>query len=246
MKLLDAHLHIRQKDLEDSFLEMMEQNNLYGLVAGTNPPDCGFVAELAKKSRFVIPTYGLHPWDADKYQIDQMLVYLHDCVIIGEIGMDSVWCDVELGRQRNAFIKQLDIAQKRGCPVILHTKGCEEEIAEIISNYSVPFIVHWYGCEKHLEKYIKQGCYFTVGPSVYTEKAMQQVVQAVPVYKLFVESDGLYTIEWLTEKRALPEMLPEVLKNIIKYIAQIKKLSEKKVQESMLYTMTRLIDFPLI
>ncbi len=242
MNLLDAHLHIRQEDLENSFLEMMEKNNLYGLVAGTMPSDCEFVAKLALKSRFIIPTYGLHPWYANQYEVSQLLAYLHDCVIIGEIGMDNVWCDIPLDKQRKAFIKQLDIAQKRKCPVILHTKGCEEEIAEIISGYSIPFIVHWYGSEEHLDKYIAQDCYFTVGPSVHMEKAMQLVVKEVPAERLFVESDGLYTIEWLTGKKALPEILPDVLYGITKYISDIKGIKTSEIQNKMLQTLNELID----
>lgn len=244
MMIIDAHLHIREEDIKNNFLEMMHKNNLYGLVGGTTPIDCDFVASLAQQSQFIIPTYGLHPWFAEQYHISQMQDYLQSCPVIGEIGMDSVWCDADISRQREVFIEQLDIAQRRGCPVILHTKGCEEEIAEIISDYSVPFIVHWYSCERHLEKYLEQNCYFTVGPRVYTRQAVQQVVQAVPMNRLFVESDGLYTIEWITGKKAFPQILPRVLKNIMKYIGDKKGVSENKVQESMQKAMSELIHWP--
>ena len=37
-----------------------------------------------------------------------------------------------------------------GKRVLLHTKGCEEEIARLVSERHVPCVVHWYSCMEHL------------------------------------------------------------------------------------------------
>ena len=57
-----------------------------------------------------------------------MLPLLKQASIIGEIGMDSVWCDVDLEIQKEVFEKQLQLAKEWDKPVILHTKGQEKTI----------------------------------------------------------------------------------------------------------------------
>ena len=75
---------------------------------------------------------GVHPWNASLDTLNSMFPLLKNAPIIGEIGMDSVWCDVDLKIQKEVFEKQLQLAQALNKPVILHTKGQEKAILELI------------------------------------------------------------------------------------------------------------------
>ena len=77
---------------------------------------------------------------------------------IGEIGLDNVWCTVDLGVQRTVFERQLAFAQQLGKPVVLHTKGMEREILDTIRYYPKRYLVHWYACPHWLQDYIDLGC----------------------------------------------------------------------------------------
>jgi len=239
--LIDAHLHITRNDVENNLFEIMEKNDIYGLVAGTNPNECAWVSMLSKRQKRVIPTFGLHPWYADQFDLNDMNDYLQGCLVIGEIGMDSVWCNVDLSCQRKVFIRQMNMAEERGCPVILHTKGQEKEIGDIIVDYSIPIIVHWYSSEKHLELYLKRDYYFTVGPDVMQNYAVQQVVKNVPMNRLFVESDGIAAIEWAQGTKTTAIDLPRVLRNSIAYISEIKGVEDATVQNEMKNNLKNLI-----
>lgn len=69
----------------------------------------GKMKELEKFGRLpgaekvLIPACGLHPWYSDKWEPEEMFSLMEKVPVIGEIGMDSVWCDVPLDRQRKAL-----------------------------------------------------------------------------------------------------------------------------------------------
>lgn len=239
--IIDAHLHITENDEKNNILACFEKGNILGLVAGTNPEDCHRIHELAQRCNLIIPTYGLHPWYADKASFKDMEPYLTACPIIGEIGLDSVWCDVDLNDQRKIFIAQLDLAEERGCPVILHTKGQEKEIARIIADYTVPVIVHWYSSENFLDKYLERNCYFTVGPDVHINPAVQQIVREVPLDRLFVESDGISAVEWATGIAITPQELPSILEASMNFIARAKNVDPETVRAQMEENLARLL-----
>ncbi|MEN6316765.1 MAG: TatD family hydrolase [Clostridiaceae bacterium] len=231
--LIDAHMHITKKDVENGMLNILEKEDMVGLVSGTDPVNSAFVRQLSENRKHIIPTYGLHPWYADQYKPEDMADYLQSCPIIGEIGMDTVWCDVDPDIQRKIFRLQMDIAQERGCPVVLHTKGQEKEIAKIIADYTMPVIVHWYSSNEDLELYLRRDCYFTVGPDFRKNPAILQVIREVPLNRLFVESDGISAVEWAAGKAIMPGELPSLLLDGMKFISSLKTVELSTVQKEM-------------
>ena len=85
--------------------------------------------------------------------------------MIGEIGMDSVWCRVPLADQQRELEWQLQAAEDLGKPAVLHTKGQERRIGEMIRGFKGKLCVHWYsGSLEDLKGFLEQDCYFTLGP----------------------------------------------------------------------------------
>lgn len=231
--LIDAHFHITKRDVENGMLNIMDEMQYYGLTVGTNPPECAWVSALAQHQKHIIPIFGLHPGYTDQYELKDMLTYIQSCRIIGEIGMDSVWYKTNLDIQRKVFLEQMNIAQERGCPVLLHTKGQEKEIGEIIADYSVPIIIHWYSSQRYLDLYLKRDCYFTVGPDVLINESVQQVVKDVALNRLLVETDGTAAVEWAIGKAVSPKDLPEILLKSIDYISKVKGINADIVQNEI-------------
>lgn len=155
--------------------------------------------------------------------------------------MDTIWCDVDPAIQRKIFILQMDIAQKRGCPVILHTKGQEKEIVEIIADYTMPVIVHWYSSIDYLDLYQERDCYFTVGPDFQKNPAVRQVAREVPLNRLFVETDGISAVEWAAGKVIMPQEMPSILLESMKFISGVKAVDLPTVQKEMENNLKRLI-----
>lgn len=197
--LIDAHTHI------GSEAEMFEcqQKHILSLVCASTPSEADKLLKTAKP--YILPTAGLHPWQSENFSVDDMLPYLRSCPVIGEIGMDSVWCDIKTELQEKVFRTQLEIAAQMKKPVILHTKGEEDRIASIITDYPNTYLVHWYSCDKYPDRYISQNCYFSIGPDVLWNKAVRSLAFRIPSSRILIETDGMDAVHWAYEEAQSPE-----------------------------------------
>lgn len=194
-------------------------------------------------SEFLL-SFGIHPWYCDRYCPEDYREYLQRCSAVGEIGMDSVWCQIPLDQQRKVFVKQLELAAELKKPVILHTKGQEQEIAALLRDFPEKICVHWYsGTMEDLELFLELGCYFTLGPDLAqacqkkaepSASLYQKMVSRIPADHVFTETDGISAVAWAmgAENMAL-EKIPEVLEENQAFLAARKGLDAKKMQERM-------------
>lgn len=183
--MIDAHIHATAE-----LLPYLSQVRC--IPNADSPEEYAFL----KESGFPCISAGIHPWKADVTDFAKMEPLLREASVIGEIGLDNEWCAVDMKIQRTVFRKQLELAATLGKPVILHTKGMEQEILETIRNYPNRYLVHWYACGEHLKEYISLGCWFTVGPDVLSDKDVEALARTVPIHRLLLESDGIEGIAW--------------------------------------------------
>ena len=195
----DAHAHVKTKA---EALERIREG-IPTMVCGTDPEDARWVMELChmpEAEGILFPVFGLHPWYADQWKVEDMMPYLEKCQVIGEIGMDSLWCNVPLKRQKEVLEKQLQIAAEWKKPVVLHTKDQEREILELIKKYPNTYLVHLYSADHDLDGYLDLDCYFSVGPDVIWNPAVQQVAKRVPENRILLETDGMDAVKWAWEE----------------------------------------------
>lgn len=232
--LTDAHAHMG----DEPELQERIRCQIPTLLCAGNPQEAkrleGIVAEAGDGAgTILIPTYGLHPWQADEKKLEAMLPYLERCQIIGELGMDSVWCDVPLDLQRRVFERQLQLAAEKQKAVILHTKGQEKEIAAMIEKYPNTYLVHWYSAADHLDRYLALDCYVSIGPDVWWNPIVQTVAKQVPIERLLVETDGMGAVRWAYEEagndgmRSCPASVAEALQSTIQTVAELRIVDEE-------------------
>lgn len=239
--IYDAHAHIGTK--EERLIR--KQTPIVSMICAQDPKEAVFLQQLANgsDSTWIVPTFGLHPWQSADYAFDQMLPFLEKASIIGEIGMDNVWCEIPLSRQQFIFEKQLAFACEHKKPVILHTKGQEKEIAKLIRQYPNHYLVHWYSDLNGLEDYLDQDCYFTLGPDLKKNLAVQHVLASAPFDRILVETDGWSAVEWAFEEeqkvndnensRLSLSALPDILLENMRYIANYHNCSLEEVTKRL-------------
>jgi len=218
---IDAHTHIERNNFKD----ILANKNIAFVASAGNPEECRFLLGLQKDFENLHCSFGIHPWLASSCTFEEILPFLEKAPYIGEIGMDCVWCDTDLNIQESIFKQHLDYAQKTKKPVILHTKGCEEQVSDILIGYSMPILVHWYSCGAHLERYIQQGCFFTIGPDVGLNPIVADIVKTISLDRILVETDGLSALEWVFNRHVSATEIPHILQNTIREIANIKNCS---------------------
>lgn len=245
--LIDAHIHLPahpSAEEKSGWLSLFAQKDIQMLVSVGSPEEYHQLARWIPgddRSR-IFRSFGIHPWKADQIDLRELEpegrlhTFLMEADAIGEIGMDQVWCEVPLAVQRKVFEVQLEIAQQRNCPVVLHTKGCEKEIASILDRRPElsSILVHWYsGEEDSLDQMVERGCYFSLGPDIGDNPAVRRVAQKAPLSRILTESDGLAAAEWATGKAVCPEQLSGMLQNTINIAATEKNCFPEEVTEAV-------------
>lgn len=263
--IIDSHTHIDNRSslgigIEernpaefDDFKQCIEEKKLVVLANAACPAEFDELSKIGG----IFTSFGIHPWSTHEFchysdesnsadykqiqghiqrEVNAMEAYYKKAHAVGEIGMDSVWCTCDLTLQRELFMQQLNLAEKLGKPVILHTKGQEREIGEILRHYSVKKLVHWYSCEQYLENFIGQDCYFTVGPNYTINNAVKHIISSVPLDRLLVETDGISAVEWAVGRKTKAADIPAMLRGAIEAIAVSKNISadfaEKSIEEN--------------
>lgn len=233
MKLCDAHAHPGT----ERELEQRRMSRIPTLLCATTPEQFEQVMHLAQAyPSLFIPTWGIHPWNAGQYGVSKTREQFQSSPVIGEIGMDNVWCQVPVDIQKAIFIQQLQLAQELNKPVILHTKGMEKELGAIIRDYPNRYLVHWYSAREYVEAYLECDCYWSVGPDVWWNEAVQNVVRTVPDNRLLIETDGMGAVRWAFEEGQrhcsatcippIPVTVEDALSQIVIEIARIRQMDE--------------------
>lgn len=216
--VFDAHAHAG----DEAELALRRQLGMRTMLSCGNPQQAKAVSALCSGSPVFAMTAGVHPWYAEHTRLGDMLPYMEQAALVGEIGLDSVWCSTPMDAQRRAFTAQLDWAAANGKGIVLHTKGMETEIAQRIQGFPHPVIVHWYsGDMDALEQFLSQGCCFTIGPDVACNPSVQAVARLAPDDRILFETDGMDAVRWAIGDVATAE-LPRVLYGSVCAAAQLR------------------------
>jgi TatD DNase family protein len=234
----DAHSHLPDVRI----LDILKTFNIYTMACGTQPSECESLRSWSRVCQQCIPTYGLHPWKTDRFSVESMLPYLNECDVIGEIGLDGRRARTPVSVQLPAFLRQMDVAQHRNVPVILHTPRMEGEIAAILRDYSVPVVLHWFASEQHIDTFVARDYYFTVGSTVDREQSLIAVARRVPMSRLLVETDGVGVIEWCQKRKVPIDEVPVAIERIIGIIAGLRGVPQDEVLKSVNENFFRIVN----
>ncbi len=152
MELIDSHTHLESFDKRgetDAVLARAREAGVARLITiGTSTEDWARYRGLAAKhAGTVFYTAGLHPCSVDERwseEIAQLGAFWHGDgarpVALGECGLDrfhlpkddAARAEKIFAWQRAAFEAQLRIAERLGCPLVVHSRGAFAECVEMI------------------------------------------------------------------------------------------------------------------
>ncbi|WP_027633576.1 TatD family hydrolase [Clostridium hydrogeniformans] len=227
---VDAHNHLDCYD-ENLLIRALEEIENYNIYTISNSMDISSYErnkEISKESEFVIPAFGIHPWNAGRYleNLEEILPYIEDSPIIGEIGLDFSKASEEAKlAQRKVLDFILEKSKDMDKFVNIHTKGCEEEIFDtLIKHECKRVIVHWYsGDFTILEKMIKEGYFFTINSEVIKNNSIREIANRIPLDKILVETDGPSGEGTFKDKLAMPVDVISTTREL----ARIKNIKEE-------------------
>lgn len=217
-----------------------KENNVKFMIANSVDLDsCKHALALKKKYREILKVAcGLYPQDAhaketgrekDSFEDFEKLVMENkkDIVAIGEIGMDFVNGSRENSvEQEKLFREQLELARKLKIPAIIHTRGAEKEIVEILEDYhDVKNILHCFcGNMKLVKRAVEIGCYFSIPTSIVRMENFKKLLEIVPRERILTETDAPFLSPYKGKKNK-----PHYISETIKIISEI---WEESVEET--------------
>jgi TatD DNase family protein len=246
--LIDAHTHIDRYDLIDpqtsaSAIAEIEQERIFTISNSIDLPSYKRNLEIGRACGWVLPTFGIHPWNAPEYvdRLDDLVVSTEQSPMIGEIGLDYalVKDTSTFPAQRKVFKFFLEAARRQDKIVSLHMPGAENDSLRFLQKYGITRgIVHWYsGPLDILQKLADRGMYFSVGVEVLYSEHIREVARAVPVARLLTETDNPGGPHSVTGTHGRPALV----KDIIQGIARARNISFDAVVDTVQANMLELM-----
>ncbi|MBI5697316.1 MAG: TatD family hydrolase [Thaumarchaeota archaeon] len=220
--LCDAHIHLsdpQYHDDIDSIITSMTKIGVKACAVSMDNHSSNTTLEIAKKSNLVLPFIGIHPEKATD-DLESMISLIEknakNISGIGEIGLDKTYTsnDEQFARQKQVFVRLLEMAAKINKPVSVHSRSTLDDIFEIIPSYQISgFLLHWFsGSKKQLNKAMDLGCFVSYGPVTVYSQDKQVLVSNTQRNRILVETDGPVRFSHCFDmKSAHPSFIPSVV-----------------------------------
>ena len=239
MKFFDSHSHYNDEkfDLDrKEVLEELYQNYIEGAIcAGYGLESSIRAIELSTKYDWMYATCGISPNDIngtvenDIGKIEKIATS-HRVVAIGEIGLDYYWNKENKDKQKEVFIKQIQIANKLNLPIVIHTRDAVMDTLEVLKQNECIKKGVFHCCPLNIElvkEALKLGYYISFSGNITFKNAKaEDVVKYVPLDKILIETDCPYLSP---EPNRGKRNTSANLKYIAEKVAQIKQITVEEV-----------------
>lgn len=234
--LIDTHCHLFLDDFVDDISSVLTNAENAGVKKVILPNiDCSSIKQMfdfkQKYSDFAYPTLGVHPSSINenyKKELAECFSQSFDNIVaIGEIGIDLYWDNTFQKEQEEAFSFQLDIADEKKLPIIIHSRSSMNEIMQILKKrkfQNLRGVFHCFpGSYEQAKEVVDMGFYLGIGGVVtFKNSGLQKVVEQIPLENLVLETDAPYLTP-VPFRGTRNE--PAYVKIIAEKIAEIKNLN---------------------
>ncbi len=244
--LIDTHCHLDFQDFDSDRDEVIKRayeggvTKMITIGCSADLEKTRKTIEIAKSRDFIFAACGLHPQEAGKgdekfFSQLRKLISGPKVVAIGECGLEyyGIHNNPEAReKQKEVFLKHLDLAKKNDKPVIIHSRRAYPEIMEILKkekekNPGLSGVVHCFvGRFSQAEEFLKLGFLISFTGIITYARDYDKVIKAIPLEKIMIETDApLISPEPYRGKRNEPLYV----KYVAEKIAEIKGLSFEEV-----------------
>lgn len=219
MRLYDAHNHLQDDwlapHLDRIATDLVQAGIARAVVNGTTPDDWPAVAALAERFPWVVPSYGVHPWDCGNRPADWQeklaaRIAAEPRARIGEIGLDRWILDrakpddprlaglrrAPLDEQKEVFVWQLELAATHDRAASVHCIDAWGALLDTLRQSRRPrrgFLLHAYaGAPELVTAFADLGAYFSFNGAFLDSKRESQrnTFKVIPPDRLLVETDA--------------------------------------------------------
>lgn len=239
--ICDAHCHLDLMNNMPGFINEVQNSDMGLFAVGTTPRAYNKEVQFCKNTQNIYVGLGMHPQlvssGYDDMQVFQEIFEQNH--YIGEVGLDFSKGYIRTKEsQIKVFTEIIRLCEQHGEKVIsIHSLKSTSVVIEILKTYkrknNNKYIFHWFtGSMSQLEKVIELGCYFSINPRMLKTKAGMEVIKAVPVDRVLLETDAPFAlnVQHANEiEKKLKETLLEMSETIGLDMFDIVSKNSKKV-----------------
>lgn len=206
--IIDTHAHLTDQALAHDAEQYVDQAQRAGVTAilsvGTTLETSRQAIALAERFPAIRAAVGWHPnnccqagegdWDAIARLCQHPRV-----AALGETGLDRHWDDCPWEVQVDFFRRHWTLSRATGLPVVIHTRDCAEEMADILVDESAvgPLrgVMHSFtGPQSVADRCLELGLYISfAGMATFKNGAeIREIAKSIPNDRILVETDSPY------------------------------------------------------
>jgi TatD DNase family protein len=242
--LVDSHAHLDMEEFDEDRDQVVQRafkvgiKSILCLADASEPKSVEKTLYLTEKYKNLIAAAGVHPHQAKHFTPSQMqrieeLAEEKKIKAVGEIGLDFHYQFSLQHEQEEVFRHQLNLAQKLGLPVVVHSRNAGKQLAKAIEgeHFSNGGILHCFTEDWALAKRMMDHNFFISFSGILTfpkAQPLREIAERIPIEKLLVETDSPYLVPFpLKGKKKRNE--PAYVIETAKVLAGIKKISLDKL-----------------
>lgn len=216
--MIDSHCHLTDPRLGEQLQAVLDRAAAAGvdqvITVGTSLDDDRRCVELCRQLPQVRCAIGIHPnyvVESKLEDVDEIESLQKDSsvVALGEMGLDYHYGQETKSRQREFFIRQLELAARFGRPVVIHCREAVDDTLAILRDFAtVPALFHCFtGTTPEARRVIDAGYYLGFGGAVTFKKseALREAAREVPADRFVMETDAPYLTPEPMRKRKINE-----------------------------------------
>ena len=233
--LVDVHCHLDFEEFDPDRDEVVARAGDILIVNSTVRPQ-GIAKALQLCERYdnvrCMLGFGASDLDEDAFEAMASLIKQNrDSIVgVGEVGLDHYWVKDERGRQvqRGHLAQMVSISRELALPLLVHSRDAESECINILEEHKARAIMHCFsGSIEDAFRAAKIGCLLSIPCNVTYSRGRQELVKALPLECMVLESDAPYLGPRKGERNE-----PANVRTAAEKIAELKGVDAGMVEEA--------------
>jgi TatD DNase family protein len=248
--LIDVHAHLTGDEYDSvggvsGMLARMKEEGIGRVIVSGYDVDTSIRSkELSEEYDEVFFCGGFHPSELARFcegdweRLEELCKH-EKCVAVGEIGLDYHFDNnPEKSVQKEAFIRQLQIADKLGLPVVIHSRDAAEDTYDLLVENAGLLkqggLMHCYSYSPEmLLRFAELGLSFSFGgtSTFKNAKKVWASVQCVPAHRILSETDCPYLAP-VPLRGTFPNE-PKNVKYVVENLATLRGVSREEMEKQI-------------
>lgn len=230
-RFVDTHAHLTDRAFDEDRENLINSFKDYGVglvvTSGFNYPSSSEAVEFAEKHEGIFASVGVYPENIAELdeKCEKALFELaknKKVVAIGEIGLQYTDNMPLRELQKKGFVKQLEIANNLGLPVVIHCREAYGDTLQLLKEnkklLSHGGTMHCFSGSKEIAReLLKLGLHISAGGVSTFKNAenLRVVLREIPLDRLLLETDCPYLAPHpYRGKRNSPCYIPTIAENL--------------------------------